>query len=211
MLNFLISIIFLSCASRVTADVQIRDGQIYLTGNLHQGQQLTDFKAALAELPGTKTIFLERCLGGTVLSALVFSEVIKSQKLMTVAKGQVSSACAVIFTAGVQRKFADGIGANYLSFHSARLPDSSGPATGSSKRLLDLLITQTDGKLKPHIVKLIFDSWNEASGVVFSSRDYYFYKRSETLYCDGSQGSNFSLCKQITDADPYENGILTKP
>lgn len=202
---------FLFCNSHAKSDVIIKNDHILLTGKLDHKQQLTDFKAALIAAPEVKIITLEQCLGGTAGAAVSFAELVKDRKLATIAKGNVSSACAIVFMAGSQRRFSTDLGLSFLLFHAARQLNSSSPAFSATGELAELLASQTGKKLKPHIEKLISTSFDPNSGVVFLNANYFFFKIRKTLYCDGSQGANLSLCSPLDDADVYENGILTKP
>ncbi len=205
---------FLLCVSLCTliaeAGVIVKDGAIYLTGNLHQGQ-ISDFQKALEDNPQTREIVIQKCVGGTLLAARLFSELIEEKQLSTVAEAQVSSACAFAFMAGKRRRFSEKPGANFVGFHGARSKDSKQPEPSSTSSLMEFLLKRTDGKLDIRLQKLISDSWKPAEGVVFLSRNYYFFKISETRYCDGSGGSNLSLCDKLPDFDHYKNGILTTP
>ncbi len=197
-------------SSIANAEVIVKDNAIYLTGELHQNQ-LDEFKKTLEEVPQTKEIIIQKCVGGTVLAARLFSELIVEKQLSTVAEAQVSSACAFAFMAGKRRRFSEKPGANFVGFHGARSKDSKQPEPSSTSSLMEFLLKRTDGKLDIRLQKLISDSWKPAEGVVFLSRNYYFFKISETRYCDGSGGSNLSLCDKLPDFDHYKNGILTTP
>ncbi|MGE4240597.1 hypothetical protein [Ramlibacter sp.] len=164
----------------------------------------------LRDNPGVVRVVFDRCIGGTVGAAFEFATLIRAHRLATVASHQASSACAMAFLAGHERRFDDNAPFTTIVLHAGRRPDGSGPSSPVvNRRILLFLETATDGKLSPRLLRLVESSWSEAAGVMFLRRHDGGQRLHEVRHCDGTQGSDAGLCRTLPEFDPVSQGIVT--
>ena len=155
-------------------------------------------------------IVFENSPGGSVEAVNAYVEFIRRRKLQTEVKGKCHSACAVSFLAGTKRT-TDKSTINSIFFHLARVLENGKTRPANNNGAMMILIDElTDGKMKEPVRSKIMRSWQENSGVVFLIGPGIFGERTNTLYCDGTQGMDTSKCAFLLFADPYDMGVLTR-
>ena len=160
--------------------------------------------------PELEKIVFENSPGGSVQAVIAYVEFIRRRKLQTEVKGKCHSACAVSFLAGTKRT-TDKSTKNSIFFHLARVMENGKARPGNSNETMMALIDElTDGKMKEPVRSKIMRSWQENSGVAFLIGPGIFGERTNTLYCDGTQGMDTSKCPLLLFADPYDMGVLTR-
>lgn len=163
----------------------------------------------LLENPAIKTVIFENSLGGTMEAVNAYVELIKRRNLRTEVKGKCFSACALSFLAGITRTTDKTVTSSIL-FHVARVMDNGKLRPGNRNNVIMSMIDElSGGKMKDPARSKIESSWQEAQGVVFVIGHGFFGERTNTFYCDGSQGTDGSKCALMIHADPYEMGVLT--
>ncbi|MDM0029167.1 hypothetical protein [Variovorax saccharolyticus] len=191
--------------SSVTAAQISIDGDVAVVTGMLSAQD-----AQSLEAPNVKKIIFLHSLGGTMEAVHAYVEVIKRRQLDTEVKGKCFSACALSFLAGKQR-LVDKSTQNAISFHVARVLDHGVlRPSKNNEAVLKMIDELSGGKMREPARSKIAASWGAGQGVVFVIGPGLFGQRSNTFYCDGSQGTDGSKCALLFDADPYDLGVLTR-
>ena len=188
------------------ATLQVVSDSVRVEGLIDKsdGQKLDDLLSS-----GLKNVIFGNSLGGTESGARKYIAIIQKYGVSTEVQGKCFSACALAFAAGKERKFSKKNIDHILWFHMARMAADESVEAPTNDDLLLMLDKLTDFKLREPARSKIRKSFTAASGVMFISRPGFFGRRIQTLYCDGSQGADASLCTPLDDADPLALGIVT--
>ncbi len=189
------------------ATLTVEKNNLVLSGRL-QNSENEALKNKLMEFPRIDTIVFKNCLGGQLGAANFTARMIKTLKLHTRFEGQCHSACAFAFLAGTSHLPVDKVGIHMVSLHSPRNPDGTQDTSETTQIFEGNLDSFTEGKLTPAVRGLIQKSYNEAAGVFFVVRNYKFFIRQETYYCDGSEGHDVSSCLKLAGVIPSDLGIF---
>lgn len=171
------------------AELALEGSKLMVFGAL-DGSALPAF-ASYVDSGQVRTVAFENSTGGTAEVAEAYARVIRDKGLLTEARGQCHAACAYAFLAGREHRFGRGAGFNALLVPLARRP-----AAGE--------LQTTPAALPPKE-----EAWLPGQGVVFTSTPTLFGRVYNTYWCDGTQGTDFTRCERLSDADPYKLGVLT--
>lgn len=192
------------------ATQSVKDGRVHVSGTIATAD-VSMFMALLDTDPQPTTVVFEQCLGGTLSAAYSYSKAIRQRQLRTVARRQVSSACAIAFLGGVKRGLDDGVGTTVIGLHVGRRADGLGPSSEPiNMGLLSFIAELAGGRIGERVQGLIARSWSEAAGVYFVSSNYLLFRINKTVYCDGTQGRDTAKCLRLDGVDAYSQGIVTE-
>lgn len=198
---FALLLVFLSVSTAGTVRIE---GNSAIVSGLISAEDV-----AAIDKAGIEKIIFNKSLGGDMKGVYAYIELIKRKRLATQAASQCYSACAIAFLSGNPRTIVEGGRATIL-LHLARfIKDGIAYPSADNEKILLLIDSLTNGKMRGEARNLIASSWNEASGVGFVIAPGLWGERIATYYCDGTQGFDTSKCKILRDADPYDLGILT--
>jgi hypothetical protein len=196
-------------AAAQAGEIAVEGSDIRVSGMIFD-EDTRAFREALRAHPQVERVVFDRCLGGTLSAALDFATLVRTHRLVTVASRQTSSACALAFLAGRERRFDDRAPFTSIVFHAGRRRDGTGPSSDVvNRRILLFLETATNGRMSPRLLRLVEWSWSEASGVMFLRRDEGGRATHEVRYCDGEQGADTNRCRLMPEFDAVSQGIVT--
>ncbi len=173
-----------------------------------------------------RTVVFEDSPGGDVDVADAYARVIRDKGLLTEARGVCQAACAYAFLAGKDHRFGRGGALHALVIPLLKRPSAaelqagrwrSGPATTATAPEVVNVATatttpiSTDGAAAAAAPSATApkENWVPGQGLVFTSTPTFFGRVYNSYWCDGSQGSDFTRCDRLSDADPYKLGVLT--
>jgi hypothetical protein len=211
-----------AAATSLSAELALEGSKLVVTGML-DGSALPSF-AEQVNSGRVRTIAFEDSMGGNAEVAEAYARLIRERKLVTEARGQCHAACAYAFLAGREHRFGRGPGFNALLIPLVRRPSAAelqagrwrgddGPPAAveavavsvTSPPAADARPTTEPAAVAPPPR----EAWQPGQGVVFTSTPTLFGRVYNTYWCDGSQGTDYTRCERLTDADPYRLGVLT--
>lgn len=137
-----------------------------------------------------RTVVFENSFGGTPEASQAWAGAIRGASVNTEITGQCHGACAVVFLAGKEHRFAAGLQVNGLLIPLGTRPEAQkmvlAEFTGSSAR----------------------EGWQPSQGLLFTSTPTLFGRVYNTYWCDGNQGRDTSKCEFVSGADPFKLGVL---
>lgn len=199
------------------AELALQGSRLRVTGML-DGSMLPAFMEHVAS-GRVRTVSFEDSLGGTAEVAEAYARVIRDKGLLTEALGQCQAACAYAFLAGREHRFARGAGAHALLIPLPRRPSAAelqaAPWRGDDLPSLPAdEVAATAAVIVPTAAAAPLpvaarEAWKPGQGVVFTATPTLFGRIYNSYWCDGSQGTDFSRCERLADADPHRLGVLT--
>ncbi|RZI78549.1 MAG: hypothetical protein EOP80_00375 [Variovorax sp.] len=160
-----------------------------------------------------RTVSFEDSIGGNAEVAEAYARLIRDRKLLTEARGQCHAACAYAFLAGREHRFGRGPAVNALLLPLMRRPSAAellaGRWRGDEAQPLAVEAVSVSVTGAPADAAPPRNAWQPGQGVVFTSTPTLFGRVYNTYWCDGSQGTDYTRCERLPDADPYKLGVLT--
>lgn len=208
-------------AAAPAAELALEGSKLMVSGPL-DGSALPAFSSYIGS-GQVRTVAFENSTGGTAEVAEAYARVIRDKGLLTEARGQCHAACAYAFLAGREHRFGRGAGFNALLVPLARRPIAGELQAGRwrgdevqrpaadvvSVSAASTTTVGTDMPAVPAAVPPKEEAWPPGQGVVFTSTPTLFGRIYNTYWCDGTQGTDFTRCERLSDADPYKLGVLT--
>ncbi|RZL95458.1 MAG: hypothetical protein EOP76_04560 [Variovorax sp.] len=209
-----------AAAGAPAAQLALEGSRLVVTGML-DGSGLPSF-AEQVNSGRVRTVAFEDSVGGDAEVAEAYARLIRERKLLTEARGQCQAACAYAFLAGREHRFGRGPGFNALLIPLVRRPSTvelqAGPWRGSEAPPAAVeavavsaaaASTAPGPAAEPAAMAAPREAWQPGQGVVFTSTPTLFGRVYNTYWCDGSQGTDYTRCERLPDADPYKLGVLT--
>ena len=208
-------------AAALAAGLALEGSKLVVTGML-DGTALPSF-AEQVNSGRVRTVAFEDSTGGDAEVAEAYARLIRDRKLLTEARGQCHAACAYAFLAGREHRFGRGPGFNALLIPLVRRPSTAEllagrwrgeevpPVTVEAVAVSVTSAPAADPRpaAEPAAATPPRDTWQPGQGVVFTSTPTLFGRVYNTYWCDGSQGTDYTRCERLPDADPYKLGVLT--
>ena len=214
-------------AAAHAAELELEGNKLMVVGML-DGSALATFVEQVNS-GRVRTVVFENSLGGTAEVAEAYARVIRDKGLLTEARGQCQAACAYAFLAGKEHRFGRGLQLNALVIPLAKRPTPGELQAGrwrgdepqrapvevvsvSTTTTAAVATTATPTAVGPESATPALPSrepWQPGQGVVFTSTPTLFGRVYNSYWCDGSQGTDFSRCDRLSNADPYQLGVLT--
>ncbi|MGJ7496834.1 hypothetical protein ACSFA8_17320 [Variovorax sp. RT4R15] len=204
-------------AAAHAAELELEGNKLTVVGML-DGSALTTFVEQINS-GRVRTVVFENSLGGTAEVAEAYAQAIRDKGLLTEARGQCQAACAYAFLAGKEHRFGRGLQLNALVIPLAKRPTTAELQAGRwrgdepQRASADAVSVSTTGAtaVSPESATPApsMEPWPPGQGVVFTSTPTLFGRVYNTYWCDGSQGTDFSRCDRLSNADPYQLGVLT--
>lgn len=199
------------------AEIVVAGNQVLLTGRI-EPESYHRFRQAIerSETP-VDTVILRGSPGGTVASAESIMTVIWNRGMTTAISGPCSSACAVIFLAGRQRRFTEEQPATrtYLMFHGCYLSDGFARGTirwnhTCSQQIERTIRDYTDKRLDESLLKRwIATQDNRGGAYFFDSRRLRRSDGVSAFFCDGPETRKVEACEKLGGVDAYALGLVT--
>lgn len=202
----------LAAAASPAADLALEGSKLVVTGML-DGSALPSF-AEQVNSGRVRTVAFEDSIGGNADVAEAYARLIHDRKLLTEARGQCHAACAYAFLAGREHRFGRGPGFHALLIPLVRRPSAAELLAGrwrGDEVPTVAVAMEVAAVAQPTVVPVVppADAWPPGQGVVFTSTPTLFGRVYNTFWCDGTQGTDYTRCERLLDADPYKLGVLS--
>ncbi|MEP6720606.1 MAG: hypothetical protein ABJA77_04125 [Variovorax sp.] len=204
-------------ATAHAAELELQGNKLMVVGML-DGSALVAFVEHVNS-GRVRTVVFENSLGGTAEVAEAYARVIHDKGLLTEARGQCQAACAYAFLAGKEHRFGRGPQLNALVIPLAKRPTpaelQAGRWRGDEPQRASVEVVSVSATAATAVNPESAtpapsrEPWPPGQGVVFTSTPTLFGRVYNTYWCDGSQGTDFSRCDRLSNADPYQLGVLT--
>jgi len=208
-------------AAAPAAELELEGNKLMVVGML-DGSALATFVEQVNS-GRVRTVVFENSLGGTAEVAEAYARLIRDKGLLTEARGQCQAACAYAFLAGKEHRFGRGPQLNALVIPLAKRPTPGelqagrwrgdepqrAPVEVVSVSTTTATATATAPGAESATTAPAREPWPPGQGVVFTSTPTLFGRVYNSYWCDGSQGTDFSRCDRLSNADPYQLGVLT--
>ena len=204
-------------ATAHAAELELEGNKLMVVGML-DGSALAAFVEQVNS-GRVRTVVFENSQGGTAEVAEAYARVIRDKGLLTEARGQCQAACAYAFLAGKEHRFGRGLQLNALVIPLAKRPTPGELQAGrwrgdepqhASVEVVSVSTTAATAVSPESATPAPSrEPWPPGQGVVFTSTPTLFGRVYNTYWCDGSQGTDFSRCDRLSNADPYQLGVLT--
>ena len=174
------------------------------------GEDLVRLRNHLVAHP-VKLVLLHESPGGDLWSGYQVGQRIRREGLPTAVSGKCESACGLIFLAGVERSFTDGmpLAQTMVGLHGAHATGTGQPLSHLSPRIAHMIRTMTDRKY-PHDLLQRTVYARHAEDIV-----YAFHP---SRYADSGQGVVECLkqpvafkCTMLPGLDAVDIGVITNP
>ncbi|MBP6529647.1 MAG: hypothetical protein KA260_05955 [Burkholderiales bacterium] len=197
-----------SSANTSAAEFVVTEDIVTVSGTI-QAADDTSFSNLLSSPRGKKvrTALFEACYGGKVGASTRIADQIEQRRLATIARGQVSSGCAVAFMAGRTRSVDVANGPAALIFHNGT--HANGTRVDDIEALPARLDRYTNRKLKDPLREFIRNAKTD-SGVVFFFPKAGDRNRPSVGFCSGTLKKDLRDCRVYPNESASKSGILKR-
>ena len=181
--------------------------ELFATGTVG-GEDWLKFNEALTD-PVVNTVVLVNSPGGDLWAAIAVSKLISDRGYKTVVAGSCSSACALIFMGGKERRFSSAFaaGATYVGIHGAHSRDNGSVVAQANPEMFALLKSAMGQKFNAGIVNTALYAMDDA-GALLVVPDHIRNPRVSPYHCKSAQTLSKD-CTPYPSADALSLGVIT--
>ena len=181
--------------------------EVFATGPVG-GDDWLKFSQAVAD-PAVDTVVLVNSPGGDLWDAMAISRLISERGYKTVLAGSCSSACALIFMGGKERRFSNAFGAatTYVGIHGARSRDTGSVVAQANPEMYALLKSAMGEKFNAGMVNTALYAMDDG-GALLVIPDHIRNPRAAPFHCKSAQ-TLLKDCTPYPGTDALSLGVIT--